>query len=139
MDQYTEHCTQFTDLMEAKGYRGRFLADMKAGARGRAVFLDQLLLALAADFRHPKYADLALSIITHTPYDDIKVTFKVSYDRIKGFQVREQHISHNAPRPDIIRLHSNHEILASQTVIIRYYQPKRPWEDMLRGRLFRRR
>jgi hypothetical protein len=134
-----DDASDFVTFMYQKGYRGRFLLDRKVPTRmlvggELSDCLKQLIEKYVASERKSN----SLRLETFPPYNDesnsILCQFKVQYDEVKGFLVKEV-IIYNERTNDkkTFRLINNHQVPGSQAVLAMYPKPK-PWDVMRRGK-----
>lgn len=131
--------SDFVTFMYQKGYRGRFMMDRKEW--DRIIMNDQLsdcLEQFMEKYITGEKKDNLLVLETFPPYNDVHNSvlcrFKVQYDAVKGFLVKEA-VIYNERTNDkkTFRLINNHQVPGSQAVLAMYPKPK-PWDDMRRGK-----
>lgn len=131
--------SDFVTFMYQKGYRGRFMLDRKVPTRMlMKEELSQCLEQFMEKYVHGEKKNNLLQLETFASYnhdfDNILCQFKVQYDEVKGFLVKELVIYNaKAHEKKIYPLAQNHQVPGSQAVIGLFPKPK-PWDDMRRGK-----
>lgn len=136
--KYKQHSDAFRQLLLIKGYRSGFRGSLD-DSPGQAVgALDAVLRLMESKLTSGASQGKLLTLTTNIAYTQIEVKLIAQYDPIKGFAVQQQHISHNAQRPDVLHLRVNHEILGSNAILARNPRPRTRYDELLKGRPQRR-
>lgn len=129
----------FVTFMYQKGYRGRFMFDRKAPSR--MIMSDELsdcLERFMERYVAGEKKNNLLQLETFAKYNDaidnILCQFKVKYDEVKGFLVKEV-IIYNAKSNEkkTYPIMNNHQVPGSQDAIGQFPKQK-PWHNLRRGK-----
>lgn len=132
--RYLQHADQFFEQLSIKGYRDGFRGQANGVTPEFIGGLDAVLRLMADGLMEIQGKEASLWLCTKIAGTNIHVTLIGQYDPKRGFQVREQHIAHNAQRPDVIRCSSNHEMLSASAILVRMPKPRALYQELLKGR-----
>jgi len=126
----------FTATMYSKGYRREF--DLVAQDSGRLLFRGKLtdcLRKALMDGEEIRENGGRCILVTHPPYEDrISCTFKVGYDRTRGFTVTEMDIQHQETgAKKHYQLMHNQQLPGAMSIGGLFPRPK-PWDKHIRGK-----
>ena len=134
-NNYEKAVSDFTTFLYQKGYRGDYMMDKVSGQPPKRGRLPECLKAYIrghqADAANPE----PLQLETQPPYEPkIRCLFKIAFDEVKGFLVREMEIVHTEQQSSKhYRISHNQQVPGSKSVAALFPRPK-PWDNHIKGK-----
>jgi hypothetical protein len=134
-----DDASDFVTFMYQKGYRGKFMMDKKVPTSpfmrdNLSHCLDKFLQKYVASEKKDNLLQLETYAWYVSELDNVHCQFKVQYDEVKGFLIKEVAIQDaKSKEKKVYPSMDNHQVPGSQAAIGLFPKPK-PWDYLRKGK-----